>query len=205
MSSAPLCAAGILQALERAGIDSPEGRPEIPLRPGRFELSDGPQDTSCRLPIQRLAGILHLHLDLVARPTCQPHQISGLLSESLRQFAAIGLGRRTARNALPRVAQYVATLEILAVVCLQERDVFRKRSGVVTHVQTRRKDGCSASAKRRGAVVPDPAGAKLDQLLVRKGLAGTWVPPPHSPAIFKKPRMHFLTRDGAIENCFVKF
>ncbi len=103
------------------------------------------------------------------------------------------------------MAQHVATLEILTVICLLERDVFRKRFGVVAHMQTRREDGRSTSPKRRGAIVPDPAGAKLDQLLVRQRLAGTWVAPAHVPGIFDKHRTHVLTHDGAIEHCLVEF
>src|SRR5262249_32317363 len=127
------------------------------------------------------SGILHLHLDLIARPACQLHQIGGLLGESQRQLHTIGLGGRTARIALPWVAQHVATLEILAVICLLERDVFRKRFGVVAHMQARHEDGRSASPKRRGAIVADPADAKLDQLLVRQRFAGAWVAPAHVP------------------------
>jgi hypothetical protein len=75
----------------------------------------------------------------MARPTGQFHQIGGLLGEPHRQFGTIDLGCRTTRAAVPRVAQHVATLEILAVIGLLEHNVFWKRFGVVAYMQTRHK------------------------------------------------------------------
>src|SRR5215468_7666604 len=76
--------------------------------------------------VRRLSGFAHAAHDIVGAPTRQRGKVCGLLPVPGGGEFAIGVGGRTGRGTGPRVAQDIASLEVLAVARLQEYQVVRE-------------------------------------------------------------------------------